>query len=91
VFEGGPMNRKEAYRRVIELVSSTDVELLAKSISHLFPVMPMAMDALRYFLISTLEDVSTWIEMHCDDPRLREQANELRTEITTLVRPVVHP
>jgi CheY-like chemotaxis protein len=90
-FEGGPMNRKEAYRRVIELVSSTDVELLAKSISHLFPVMPMAMDALRYFLISTLEDVSTWIEMHCDDPRLREQANELRTEITTLVRPVVHP
>ena len=90
-LDGGPINRKEAYRRVIELVSSTDVDLLATSISHLFPVMPMAMDALRYFLISTLEDVSSWIELHCDDPQLRERAGELRTEITTLVRPVVHP
>jgi CheY-like chemotaxis protein len=90
-LDGGPMNRKEAYRRVIELVSSTDIELLAKSISQFFPVMPMAMDALRYFLIGTLEDVSTWIEMHCDDPQLRERANEMRTDISTLVRPVVHP
>lgn len=92
-LDGGPINRKEAYRRVIELVSSTDVELLAKSISHLFPVMPMAMDALRYFLVNTLEDVSSWIEMHCDDPQLRERAVDLRTEIASLVgvRPVVHP
>lgn len=90
-LDGGPINRKEAYRRVIELVSSTDIDLLAKSISHLFPVMPMAMDALRYFLISTLDDVSSWIELHCDDPQLRERAGDLRTEISTLVRPVVHP
>ncbi len=92
-LDGGPINRKEAYRRVIELVSSTDIDLLAKSISHLFPVMPMAMDALRYFLISTLEDVSSWIEMHCDDPHLRERAGELRNEVSTLVsvRPAVQP
>jgi CheY-like chemotaxis protein len=90
-LDSGPINRKEAYRRVIELASATDIDLLARSISHLFPVMPMAMDALRYFLISTLEDVSTWIELHCDDVQLRERANELRADITTLVRPVVHP
>lgn len=92
-FDGGPINRKDAYRRVIELVAATDIDLLAKSISHLFPVMPMAMDALRYFLVSTLEDVSSWIEMHCDDPQLRERANDLRADIATImgVRPAVQP
>lgn len=84
-LDAGPINRKEAYRQVIELVASTNVDLLARSIGHLFPVMPMAMDALRYFLITTHEDVSTWIELHCDDPQLRERANDLRTEIATLV------
>lgn len=90
-LDAGPINRKEAYRRIIELVSSTDIDLLARSISHLFPVMPMAMDSLRYFLVSTLEDVSSWVEMHCDDPQLREQALELRSDIATLVRPAVQP
>lgn len=86
-LDEGPINRKEAYRRIIELVSSTNVEVLAKSICHLFPVMPMAMDALRYLFIGTVEDVTAWIEMHCDDPKLCESAVELRAGVMALVKP----
>jgi CheY-like chemotaxis protein len=73
-------SRADIYRLMLDMLSAFRFDTLAKSISYLFPVVPVAMTALRDFSIGTVLDVTGWIELHSDDAVLRDRAAELRTD-----------
>jgi CheY-like chemotaxis protein len=46
------LSREEVYKRVLDLVSITNVDALARSMARVFPVVTVAVDALRDFLVA---------------------------------------
>ena len=84
IFDRGRVSRIEAYRGVVTLLGTMNVELLARTISHLFPAAPVAMEALREFLLGSLNDVAAWVQLNTDDPTLFEQAEQLRTRMASV-------
>lgn len=80
VQNGRVLTRDEAYMVLLDIMMAADVELLARSIGHLFPVMPVAMDALRGFFVGNLNEVVLWLEEHATDPLVLERTAALRVE-----------
>jgi CheY-like chemotaxis protein len=66
------------------LVSNLHVGVAAQMISHLFPVVPTAMTVMREVAASTLEEVATWIEAHCQEDELRARIAPLRADAARL-------
>jgi hypothetical protein len=83
-----PIERLEAYRLVVDLLSTINLELIARSIDYLYPAMPVAMDALRDFMTGAVHDVTAWIDLHTDDPALRERTARLLAQCAILLE---HP
>jgi two-component system chemotaxis response regulator CheY len=80
VQDGRVLTRDEAYMVLLDIMTSADVELLAQTIGHLFPVLPVAMDALRGFFVGNLNEVSLWLDEHATDPIVRERSAALRAD-----------
>jgi two-component system chemotaxis response regulator CheY len=78
VQNGRVLMRDEAYMVLLDIMTAADVELLARAIGHLFPVMPVAMDALRGFFFGNLNEVVLWLDAHATDPTVRERSAALR-------------
>ncbi len=93
-LDRGPLTQLDAYRLVINILSMIDLQAISTSIAYLFPIMPVAMEALRDFLIGTVNDITAWIDLHSNDPILREQTSQLRTDAVILSEhaepPVAH-
>jgi two-component system response regulator len=70
--------RVEAYRYIVDLVATIRPDIVARTLSQLFPVVPTATEALRDFVLGMLDDVATWMELHVDDPAVRERVSRLR-------------
>ena len=87
------LTRDEAYRQLLDIMTSADFDLLAKTIAHLFPAMPVAMEALRDVFIGNLHDVATWIDLHSTDATLRKRSAELRADQAklTVMYDAAHP
>lgn len=77
---GRVLTRDQAYRQLLDIMAGANVELLARTIGHLFPVMPIAMQALRDVFVGNYHDVATWIDLHSTDPALRKRSAELRAD-----------
>jgi DNA-binding response OmpR family regulator len=75
----------DAYRRMLDLVSISRLATIARSLSCLFPVAPVAMAALRDLLVSNALDVAAWIEMHTHEPTLRDRAAKLRADVRAML------
>jgi hypothetical protein len=60
------------------LITSMHPDVNARVLGQLFPVVPVAMAALREVLASGLEETAAWIEAHCSEPELREHISPLR-------------
>jgi DNA-binding response OmpR family regulator len=80
VQNGRLLTRDEAYMVLLDVVTSADIELLARTIGHLFPVLPVAMDALRGFFLGNFAEVITWLDAHGTDPLVRERTARLCAE-----------
>jgi hypothetical protein len=72
------LSREDIYRRVLELVSIANVDVLARSMARAFPVTSGATDALRDFLVANYERMTEWIDSHTHVPELKEEAHEVR-------------
>jgi CheY-like chemotaxis protein len=84
VQDGRVLTRDEAYMVLLDIMTSANVELLAETIGHLFPVMPAAMNALRGFFIGNLNEVVLWLDEHSTDPLVLERTAALRREQATV-------
>ncbi len=80
VQNGRVLTRDEAYMVLLDIMLSVNVDLLAQTISHLFPVMPVAMDALRGFFLGNVAEVVAWLDAHATDPLVIERLASLRGE-----------
>jgi hypothetical protein len=74
---------------LLDIMTSADVELLSTTIGHLFPVMPVAMDALRGFFVGNLNEVVLWLFEHATDPLVIERTATLRRAQETVA--AAHP
>lgn len=72
------LTRDDAYRHVVDLLASIDIELLSRAMSRLFPIVPVAMTALRDFCVSTIGDITAWIDLHTLDIGVRARTADLR-------------
>ncbi|NVB77983.1 MAG: response regulator [Kofleriaceae bacterium] len=72
------LTRDQAYRLVVDLLACVNATLLARAISHMFPVAPVAMMALRDFFVGGIADVTAWIDLHTLDTVVRARTAELR-------------
>lgn len=86
-LEAPTASRADVYRSVLDLLLTTNVEALSRTIAELFPVMPAAMAALHEFLADTIRDVVTWISLHADDPALQPRVLRLREWVDRLTAP----
>lgn len=77
-LDASSWSREEIYERVLDLVSITNVDVLARSMARTFPVVAVAVDALRDFLVANYERMTAWIEEHTNTPELHEEAQEVR-------------
>lgn len=75
-----PFTHEEACTAALELLPGDDLDLLCRTIAHLFPVVPTAMEALRELLIGTIDDVTRWIQLHGKDADLRDRAVRARAD-----------
>lgn len=80
VQNGRVLTRSDAYMVLLDIMTAADVELLARTIGHLFPVIPAAMDALRGFFLGNMNEVILWLDAHATDPIVRERSAILRRE-----------
>jgi CheY-like chemotaxis protein len=80
VQNGRVLLRDEAYMVLLDIMTSANVDLLARTIGHLFPVMPVAMDALRGFFVGNMSEVLRWLDAHAQDPIVRERCTILRRD-----------
>lgn len=90
-LERRPIVRLDAYRLVVDLLSMMNLDALSRSINNLYPLMPVAMDALRDFLIGAIHDVTAWIDLHTDDPVLRQRTARLLAESAALTEQASTP
>lgn len=72
------ISRDMAYRWSIELVRAFELQLLAQAISHLFPVAPVAMEAIRDLIAASLESLAGWVEIHAAASSVRGESTSLR-------------
>jgi two-component system, chemotaxis family, chemotaxis protein CheY len=72
------MSRDDIYLRVLQLVTVPNIDLVARSLGRLFPVIPMAVATLREFMLGSIEDLVAWIDLHTSVPAIRERASQLR-------------
>ena len=77
-------SRVEAYRSVLDLLLTMNIDTLSRAIAELFPVMPAAMAAVHEFLVGVLSDVVTWVGLKADDPALQQRVCRLREGLMTL-------
>ena len=80
-------SRLEAYRSVLDLLLTINIDALSRAIAGLFPVMPAAMAAVHEFLVGTMRDVVTWVSRHADDPELQQRVSRLREALMALTAP----
>lgn len=85
-LERGALSTTQIHQRLIDLLSVTDIELVARSIGRLFPVALVGVEALRDFLTNSIEDVGAWVELHTSDRGLRTQAAALRAGVAAVMR-----
>jgi CheY-like chemotaxis protein len=83
-IDGDSTARAGAYRCIVDLVSQTNVDAVARVISLLFPIHPVAMETLRDLLFATVEDVAAWVDLHTTDPTLRRSTAQLRSKLAPL-------
>lgn len=71
---------EEADRCLQRIVASacTDARVIVRAAGQLFPVVPVAITALRDVAATALEDMATWIESYCNDAPLRDHVGPLR-------------
>jgi CheY-like chemotaxis protein len=72
------LSREDIYKRVLDLVSIANVDVLARSMARSFPVVSVAVDALRDFLVVNFERMAAWVDEHGHTPELHEEAQEVR-------------
>jgi two-component system, response regulator len=89
VVEQHSSSREVVYRHALAIVSQVDVDAIARTLGHLFPEHPAARDALRDFLLATIEDITAWIDLHTDDAMLRRNAAQIRSKIEPLAREAI--
>ncbi len=70
----------DAERYLLVLVSNIHVEVVGRVTSLLFPIVPVAIAALRDIAVTALEQIAAWIEAHATDPRLRDRIPLLRAD-----------
>ena len=72
----------ESYRLMLDLVSifagPSNVQLFARSVGHLFPVSPVAIEALLDLMARNFDDVAAWIDIHSADATLHDRTASLR-------------
>jgi CheY-like chemotaxis protein len=72
--------RDQADRYMRVLISNFRADVIARVIAYLFPVVPVAMSAMRELGATRLEHIADWIETHSCDPELRGQVMRLRAD-----------
>jgi CheY-like chemotaxis protein len=85
-LERGTLTREDAYHYVLDLLPNDHLDALARATSRLFPMWPIAMEAVRDFFIGTIQDVTAWIDLHTDNKALRERTSALRAEVAELMQ-----
>lgn len=90
-----PLDRSDAYRRMLELVTivapAVKMKAFAQMFSQLFPVAPVAMNALCDLLGGDLDDLASWLDLHlADEPALAGQSKRLHDDAAAL-RALVPP
>lgn len=83
-LEAPTTSRLDAYRSVLDLLLTINIDALSRAIAELFPVMPSAMAALHEFLVGGMCDVVTWVSLKADDPALAQRVCRLRDGLMTL-------
>lgn len=86
-LEAPTTSRLDAYRSVLDLLLTINIDALSRAIAELFPVMPTAMAAVHESLVSVMRDVVTWVSLKTDDPALEQRVSRLRERLTTLTAP----
>lgn len=77
-LDSAELSHEEIYKRVLDLVSINNVDLIARSMARAFPVVPVAIVALRDFLLANYKRMSTWIDRHTHVGATHDEAQELR-------------
>src|SRR5262245_17572992 len=73
---------------VQRVISNIHVDVIARVFGQLFPIVPVAMTAMREVAASTLEDIASWIELRSGDGRLRDRVAKLRADAAHIRRPL---
>jgi CheY-like chemotaxis protein len=76
----GVRARDEADRYMLGMLSNLRAETVARALSHLFPIAPVAMSALCESWATGLEHLASWIETHSSNLELRRQVVPLRED-----------
>jgi CheY-like chemotaxis protein len=76
----GVRTRDEADRYMLVMTSNIQAETIARAIAQFFPVVPVAMSALRESGAEWLERLAGWIETHSSDRQLLHQVGRLRAD-----------
>ncbi|HTL35088.1 MAG TPA: response regulator [Kofleriaceae bacterium] len=83
-LEAPATSRVDAYRSVLDLLLTINIDALSRAIAELFPVMPNAMAAVHEFLVGVMSDVVAWVSLKTDDPALQQRVCRLRDGLMTL-------
>lgn len=79
------MSREDIYARLIDVLATTDIDVVVRSMARLFPKIPFAVAALRDFLVGTMGEVAAWIDLHTHVRTVRQQAVLLRAAVKAIV------
>lgn len=77
-LESQTWSREEICARVIALLSIANVDAVARSMGRTFPIVSLAIDALRDFLLANYEAMTSWVCENTHAPELRQKATEVR-------------
>jgi CheY-like chemotaxis protein len=81
MLEGeGVHTSDEADRYMRVMIANLHAEAIVRLIAHLFPVVPVAMKALRESGATALDHVADWIEAHSADVELRNHVAQLHDD-----------
>ena len=84
-LDASEMSREDSYARIIELLATTNIDLVVRSMARLFPRIPFAVAALREFLVGTFGEVAAWIDLHTCVRAVRQRAVLLRAAVSSIV------
>jgi CheY-like chemotaxis protein len=74
----------DAQQFLRKLVANFQADIIARVIAQLFPVVPVAMTALRAIAAGTLDDIAAWVDAHGTDAQLRAEARALHADAARL-------